>query len=96
MLTRLDGLMQSTRHKRGGIAAMVVACLLLCAGGLFPETLLPALRYERSGVAAGEWWRLLTPAFLHGSLAHLALNMLSLDNLVRTKEAHLCEFIPII
>jgi rhomboid protease GluP len=29
----------------------------------------------------GEYWRLLTPAFLHGSLAHLALNMLSLDNL---------------
>jgi membrane associated rhomboid family serine protease len=30
------------------------------------------------GVAEGEWWRLLTAAFLHGSIIHLALNMLFL------------------
>ena len=30
------------------------------------------------GVADGEYWRLLTAAFLHGSLIHLALNMYAL------------------
>jgi membrane associated rhomboid family serine protease len=30
------------------------------------------------GVAEGEWWRMLTAAFLHGSLIHLGLNMLFL------------------
>jgi membrane associated rhomboid family serine protease len=30
------------------------------------------------GVAEGEWWRLLTAAFLHGSVIHLGLNMLML------------------
>jgi membrane associated rhomboid family serine protease len=30
------------------------------------------------GVAEGEWWRLITSAFLHGSILHLGLNMLML------------------
>lgn len=31
-----------------------------------------------SGVGAGEWWRLITAAFIHGSIIHLGLNMLML------------------
>jgi membrane associated rhomboid family serine protease len=31
-----------------------------------------------SGVAEGQWWRLITAAFLHGSIVHLGLNMLML------------------
>jgi membrane associated rhomboid family serine protease len=30
------------------------------------------------GVAEGEWWRMVTAAFLHGNLIHLGLNMLML------------------
>lgn len=30
------------------------------------------------GVGEGEWWRLLTSAFLHGSIIHLGMNMLML------------------
>jgi len=30
------------------------------------------------GVAGGDWWRLITSAFLHASLIHIAFNMLAL------------------
>jgi membrane associated rhomboid family serine protease len=30
------------------------------------------------GVAGGEWWRLITSAFLHASIIHIAFNMLAL------------------
>lgn len=40
-------------------------------------------------IAAGEWWRLLTGAFLHYGLTHLAVNMLSLYILGRDLEAYL-------
>lgn len=33
------------------------------------------LRYERSGVLHGEWWRLLTGHLVHGNSQHLALNL---------------------
>ncbi len=33
---------------------------------------------ELHGVADGEWWRLITAAFLHGGLLHLAFNMYAL------------------
>lgn len=33
---------------------------------------------ELIGVAEGEWWRLITSAFLHGSILHLGFNMLML------------------
>ncbi|MER6305705.1 rhomboid family intramembrane serine protease [Streptomyces sp. NPDC001739] len=35
-------------------------------------------RYQLVGVAAGEWYRLLTAMFLHQQVAHIAFNMLSL------------------
>ena len=31
-------------------------------------------------IAAGQWWRLVTPALLHGSTVHLLMNNYSLNN----------------
>src|SRR5258708_22014316 len=36
------------------------------------------LRYDRSAIAAGGWWRLATAHFVHPDLHHLALNVLRL------------------
>jgi membrane associated rhomboid family serine protease len=40
-------------------------------------------------VADGEWWRLITAAFLHGNLLHIGLNMLVLYWLGSSVEAYL-------
>jgi len=37
-----------------------------------------AMRYERAGVLAGDYWRLMTGHLVHGGLAHLLLNMAGL------------------
>jgi rhomboid family GlyGly-CTERM serine protease len=37
-----------------------------------------ALRYERSGLAHGEWWRLLSAHLVHLSWSHTALNIVAL------------------
>lgn len=38
-------------------------------------------------IAQGEWWRLLTPIFIHANLTHIAFNAYSLYNLGREIEA---------
>ena len=37
-------------------------------------------------ILQGQWWRLMTPAFLHGNLIHLAVNCYSLNNLAPVVE----------
>jgi rhomboid family GlyGly-CTERM serine protease len=53
----------------GLVFALVV---LLSLGG---EKLTAVLRYERSAVLAGQYWRLLTAHLVHGSVQHLLLNL---------------------
>jgi membrane associated rhomboid family serine protease len=48
------------------------------SGSLFENGALYIGSPFTSGLADGEWWRLITSAFLHGSLIHLGLNMLVL------------------
>jgi rhomboid family GlyGly-CTERM serine protease len=49
--------------------------VLFALGG---ESVRLALRYERLAVFEGEWWRLATGHVVHGSSAHLLLNMAGL------------------
>ena len=52
-----------------------------------PSILLPTPLQVNALILAGQYWRLLTPAFLHGSITHLAVNCFSLNNLGPTVEA---------
>jgi membrane associated rhomboid family serine protease len=47
------------------------------SGRLFEEGALVIVS-PWGGLADGEWWRLITSAFLHGNLIHIAMNMLVL------------------
>ena len=57
----------------GAIVAATIAALWLA--GPFATEL---LRYERTAVIEGQWWRLATCHFAHLSAAHLLLNLLGL------------------
>jgi membrane associated rhomboid family serine protease len=48
------------------------------SGWLFDEGALVILSPPWGGVGDGEWWRLITAAFLHGSVIHIAMNMVVL------------------
>ena len=46
------------------------------SGSLFEKgALFISVPFFPGGLADGEWWRLLTAAFLHGSIIHLGMNM---------------------
>ena len=51
--------------------AVVGLCLVLWAGG---DALRDALSFKRSGIAAGEAWRLLTGHLVHLGTSHMLLN----------------------
>lgn len=59
-----------------GIIAVtsIVSILALADDG----TIFTLLALDKPALAAGEWWRLVSPTLVHGSLMHLAFNMLAL------------------
>jgi rhomboid family GlyGly-CTERM serine protease len=69
-----EGFLKSLNCDRAYGVALLAVCALLAlleAGG---DTVRNALSYDRSALAAGEWWRALTAHFVHLDAAHAALN----------------------
>ncbi len=62
---------------RGWVLPAVLAGLCLL-GLVFGEPLADQLRYERSGIAAGELYRLLSGHFVHLGIGHTLLNVFGL------------------
>ena len=57
---------------------LLIACAVLLLPELGGDTARALLRYDRPGLAAGQWWRLLTAHVVHLDLEHAALNSLGL------------------
>ena len=72
--TRFARLRSATGTEGAWGLALLVACALLLALALGGEPLQQALRWSRTGIAAGEHWRWFTGHFVHLDLAHAALN----------------------
>jgi rhomboid family GlyGly-CTERM serine protease len=69
-----DGSVSSIR--RGSLVGLLAALLVLL--WFTGESGRELLRYERAAVLQGEYWRLLTGHFVHGSGQHLLLNAVGL------------------
>jgi rhomboid family GlyGly-CTERM serine protease len=57
---------------------LLALCALLLLPVLAGDAGREALRYERTGLAAGQWWRLLSAHIVHLDLDHAVLNSLGL------------------
>jgi rhomboid family GlyGly-CTERM serine protease len=57
---------------------LLVTCAVLLLPALAGEAGRELLRYDRAGLAAGQWWRLLTAHVVHLGFEHAALNSLGL------------------
>jgi rhomboid family GlyGly-CTERM serine protease len=69
--------LRAALRARHGPAAGILAGLLLALAAVGPRAA-QGLRYERAGVAAGEWWRILGAHLVHFDLRHLFLNLAGL------------------
>jgi membrane associated rhomboid family serine protease len=79
------GARRAFARSRGGdpvpfvtIGIIVVTCLVSFVALTGDGYLTDLLMLDKPALAAGEWWRLLTPTLVHGGLMHLALNMFAL------------------
>ena len=68
------------------VASVVAGGTAGLRGGTGGSQFVSDLALQRSPVADGDWWRLITSGFLHYGLLHLAFNMFSLYILGRTLE----------
>jgi rhomboid family GlyGly-CTERM serine protease len=63
---------------RGRWIWLLLICLLLAGVLGLGDSISALLRYDRSAIAAGGWWRLLTAHLVHLDAHHLILNELGL------------------
>jgi len=74
----LVGFLRSLNCDRAYGLALLAACAVLALPELGGESLRLALRYDRTALGEGEWWRLFTGHLVHLDLEHMALNTLGL------------------
>lgn len=67
--------MERGARTRRSCAAVPLAAALVAAAFAAVPGLAAALGWERGGIAAGEWWRLVTGHLMHWDLRHAALNV---------------------
>ena len=75
---RFRSVLKSLNCDGGWGLALIGAITLLLASELGGDAARLALRYQRSAIAAGQWWRLVTGHFVHLGLEHAVLNALGL------------------
>ena len=76
-LSDTDAVQSSLRHARTSWLLGLLLAVLVSIG-LFGDTARLALRYEREAILSGEYWRLLSGHFVHGTNQHLFLNLAGL------------------
>ena len=70
----LRGIQRSLNCDRAYGIALLAVCALLALPEIFGEPARQALSFDRSALAGGEWWRLLTAHFVHLDAEHAFLN----------------------
>ncbi|MGO8855420.1 MAG: rhombosortase [Steroidobacteraceae bacterium] len=75
---RLLQIVAALQLDRGRWVWLLLILLVLCAVLGLGDNVSELLRYDRSAIAAGGWWRLLTAHIVHLDGHHLALNALGL------------------
>jgi rhomboid protease GluP len=79
-----EGALARLRHRAPAVLALLTATAIVFAGQLATSLILGSdlvLRLgmkDRTGLQAGELWRLITPIFIHAGVLHLLVNMYSL------------------
>jgi rhomboid family GlyGly-CTERM serine protease len=75
---RIASTLSALQWDRGRWIWLLLILLLLAAVLSLGDNITALLRYDRSAIAAGGWWRLLTAHIVHLDAHHLILNELGL------------------